>query len=113
MFIPNTTGKLYRRTGKDMHSEPTFAAARTVLCAIVHLNKATEKTAVRADQTASRGNAEQFVSAAKLLFPANVVPVINDKFEIRGFTLRVIKVEPRLAVTGKHDHNEVDLAIWQ
>lgn len=111
MFIPNTFGLLARRTTRNIHSEWSYGVAKRVPCAIVHLTKGAEKTTVRADSSASRGNAEESVAAAKILFPTSVNIQVNDRFEIKGVYLRVVKIEPRNDVLGRHDHNEIDLEI--
>jgi hypothetical protein len=112
MFLPNTTGLLTHKTGQDRFAQATYAEPKTVPCGIVHLNKAAAKTSVRTDSSASRGNAEEQVSVAKILFPITVAIVAGDKFEIQGITLRVLTIEPRLDVLGRHDHNEVDFGSW-
>jgi hypothetical protein len=113
MFIPNTTGLLSRKTGKDQYSQIVYGPAVTVPCAIVHLDAKIEKTPVRADSSASRGNAEEQVSVSKILFPKTVKPADQDKFQISGIALRVMRVEERRDVLGVIDHYEVDLGIWQ
>ena len=113
MFSPNTTGVLYRKTGKDLYSAPTYGAARTVGCSIIHRNPKIAKTPVRADSSASRGNAEEELSISKILFPKTIRPVDEDKFVISGIALRVIGVQERRNVFGEVDHYEVDFGLWQ
>lgn len=111
MFIPNTTGMLSRANGRDVYGQFQWSAPAQVRCAVVHLNKLIQKTSVRTDSSASRGNAEETIATAKILFPTSVAIGAEDKFEIQGFKMRVTAIEPRRSVLGKHDHNEVDFEI--
>ena len=79
---------------------------------MVHLNGLAAISSVRTDQSASRGNAEERTEIAKLLFPSTVTIGLEDKFEILGHTLRVIKIQPRNSVLGRLDHYEVDFGAW-
>jgi hypothetical protein len=112
MFIPNTTGILARKTGNDVYAQPIYGAPLTVACSIVHLTDKIQKTPVRADSSASRGNAMEEVSVSKILFPATVTIGGEDKFVINGINLRVIGVEVRRDVFGVIDHYEVDFGLW-
>lgn len=111
MFRPNTKALLRRAGGRNVYGEQQVDAGQVVPCAVVHLNKKVQKTPVRADSSASRGNAEEFVSVSKILFPAKVQLAIGDVLEIHGVRLRATAVEPRLDVPGRLDHFEVDFEI--
>lgn len=113
MFLPNTTGLLTRKSGKDMFAQPTYAAPVTVPCAVVHLMTKIKPTPVRADYSASRGNAEEEVSTSKILFPATVEIEDEDKFTINAIDLRVVTVQTRYDIIGNIDHFEVDFDLWQ
>lgn len=111
-FIPNTTAKLSRLIGLNIHSEPTFMAPITVECGIVMLNSEARKTSVRADSSASRGTIEETVIVGKILFLPRAFPNVGDKLATQGMTLRCCAVHPRLAVTGLLDHYECQFEIW-
>lgn len=112
MLIPNCKGYLSRRTGKNMYSEPTFAAPKLVECSIIRMMDQVKKTSVRTDSSASRGNAEEIVIIAKILFPVKVVLGQGDKFAIAGLQLKVEGIHQRFDTLGQHDHNEVDFSVW-
>lgn len=112
MFSPNTTGILKRRLGYNKFGEPLWSAPETVPCAVVHLQVKTQKTSVRTDSSATRGNAEEVASTARILFPIGVFVEKDHKFTIRGNELRVVSVEPRFAVSGRHDHDQAELTVW-
>ena len=111
-FYPNTTAKLSRQTGLNVHSEPTFSDPVTVECGIVNLNAQAKQTSVRADSSASRGAAEETVIVAKILFLPKAYPAIGDKVELHGMTLRCNAVQPRVAVSGILDHFECLFEVW-
>ncbi len=112
MFVPNNHADVRTRQGFNAYGEPTFSPARRVPCAVIALNRTTEKTSVRTDSSATRGNAEELAASAKILFRPSIVAQ-GMKVEIAGFELRVIDVQPRYAITGDHDHDECLLTIWQ
>ncbi|SER25963.1 hypothetical protein SAMN05216548_1148 [Faunimonas pinastri] len=112
MFIPNNTGRLSRKIGMTIKAEARFSIPETVDCGVVSLANTDQKTSVRSDSSASRGSAQETVSDAKILFPATVTIIAGDRFEIAGFTLKVITVQPRYSVLGILDHYEVDFAHW-
>lgn len=112
MFRPNTTCIITETQGYSVHGEPAFGIAQTVPCGIVRLDLTSQKTSVRTDSSASRGNAEEEVSRSVLLFPATVTPKLGSKVEIMGITLRIMAVQPRLTVRGGLDHYQCTLEAW-
>lgn len=113
MMIPNNTAFVRQSNGFDKYGEPTFTARRAVPCAICQLSMATERTSVRTDSSATRGNAEEQTATAKILFPPGKVAK-GWKVEVAGYELRVIDLQPRYAVAGgRHDHDECLLSLWQ
>lgn len=113
MFIPNIVGLLSRKTGDDLYGQGVFGPAKPVQCAVVHAQHVAQKTPVRADSSASRGNAEEEIAVAKFLFAKTVSIAIDDKFVALGMTMRVMKAEARLDVNGLLDHYEVELGLFQ
>ena len=113
MFLPNTYGVLFSKTGRNRHGEPVFAEGKPVECAVVRLSRVQQPTSVRADSSASRGNASELaMSAAKILFPVSVTVAIGDRFKIASYDLVVTAREPRLSVTGDLDHYECDFGLY-
>jgi hypothetical protein len=102
---------LLRKTARNIHGETVWADPIEVPCGVVHLKKTVQKSSVRTDSSASRGNAEEIVVSAKILFPVYVEIEQGDRFEIMGFRLEAINIEPRNNVRGEHDHNEADFRI--
>ena len=81
-------------------------------CAVVKLEQTSEKSSVRADTSASRGNANEITAAARLLFLPPVDIAMDDIVVIRGIKLKVVNKQTRFDVFGRHDHNQVDLNAW-
>lgn len=108
MFLPNTIALWRRRTGVNDYDEPVWGAPVRVPCAIVHLGEGAQKSSVRTDSSASRGNVVESVADAKLLFPITVKLSLIDQIEIFGVTLQASRIEPRNNVLGRLDHYEVD-----
>jgi hypothetical protein len=114
MFLPNTYGILFAKTGRNRHGEAVFAEGKPVECGVVRLSRVQQPTSVRADSSASRGNAQEFaMSAAKILFPATVTIAIGDRFKIASYDLVVTAREPRLSISGDLDHFECDFGIYE
>lgn len=97
----------------DRYGQPVIAAPRSARCAIVTLRASSEKTTVRADSSASRGSARETVVDARLLFLPIEAVQVNDVVVVAGISVRVIGVFPRFDIGGRHDHDEVDGALWE
>jgi len=96
----------------DEFGQPSFSTARPVQCAVVKFQLGREKTSVRADSSGSRGNAEEIVADARLLFPPDTQITIGDLVNLFATDLRVLNLMPRLSVAGQLDHYQVDLERW-
>lgn len=112
MFVPNNSGYLSYRSGSNKFGEPTYDAPVKVPCAVIQIKDDIKKTAIRTDSSASRANADELVAVANILFPTSVRIANGDKFQIAGFDLRVIMVEPRFSTAGVLDHNECAFEAW-
>lgn len=113
MFRPNvacTVVSMDKPT--DLFGQPVRGVERKVKCGIVRLEVGILKTSVRADSSASRGQAIEQIAHSRLLFLPVVVIRPNDLVIVRGFTLEVDSIYPRYDVQGNLDHWQVDLHIW-
>ena len=90
-----------------------YAAPFDSKCGVVKLLSATEKSTVRADSSASRGNTEEILADSKLLFLPGTDIAVNDRVEIYDINLRVMSKRIRFDVAGRVDHYEVDFMIWE
>lgn len=113
MFKPNVSCLITPISEKtSLYGEDGYGEARTVKCGVVRLEVGSYKTSVRADATASRGNASETVAMSRLLFSFNEVLKPGDRVSIQGFELEVESVYPRFTVNGIGDHLQVDLKQW-
>ena len=107
MFTPNQTAVLTRKTGRNLDGEEIYGEPEPLAIAVVNLARVSERTAVRSDSSASRGNADQFVAEGKIL--ALEPSAVDDRIEILGGLFRVTGAHPRWTVAGTLDHYEIML----
>ena len=114
MFEPNLMGRLLRRTGRDVHSRPTYTAPSDCPFGAVNLDVGAQKTSVRADSSASRGAADEIATMrAKILVPSWIAIAIGDRFEFDGMAFQISTRHTRRSVMGTIDHIECDMEILQ
>jgi len=116
---PRTPCTIVTRTTKyDGNGRPIHALRkRRTKCSVVHLYDLTEKTTVRADSSASRGQAEEQLSQARLLFGAREQIKTGDLVEVSvnggdNMTIEVTKIFRRMDVAARVHHIDVEGAIW-
>lgn len=112
MINPTVPCIVVKTEGTDVYGRAITDKRVRAKCNIVQLLSSNEKSSVRADSSASRGRAHEFVNFSKLLFPKHVEINMNDIVEILGMKLQVKSVFPRHDVHGKLDHYEVELTVW-
>ena len=112
MLLPNQNCILVSRQGNDIYGQPVPGRRSRERCSVVKLEVASEKTSVRTDSSASRGNAHEFQSDAVLLLPAKTIAKINDILIVRGHSLKITMMHPRYNVLGELDHQEVAADVW-
>ncbi len=112
MFRANLIGLISTVTAHDIHGRSVFSDPMPCPFAVVHLQKGSQKTSVRADSSASRGSADEIVTIhAKILIPSSMTPKISDHFTFSGKSYRIVSVEDRFSVQGRLDHYECDMQI--
>lgn len=113
MFRPNVPCNIIKMDGeKTLYGESRPGTLISTRCGVVRLEVGALKTTVRADASASRGNAEEKVAQSRLLFDHTESISPGDKVEVGSFELEVESVFPRYTVNGLLDHLQVDLKIW-
>lgn len=110
---PNIPCKVSKQSGYDKYGATLFGSAKNTKCLVVKLSAITDREIVRVDAGASRGNGKELKAEAVLLFDATVNIAQGDKVELLNFILQVVSVTPRFSTQGRHDHDEVELMIWQ
>lgn len=112
MFIPNLYCTITKSGSTDVYGQTTLGEIFPTKCSVVKLMTRLEKTSVRADSSASRGNAEETTASARLLFSKTTDIREGDKVDVLGQSLRVTVVFPRLDVNGVLNHYQVDADVW-
>ena len=113
MFRSNNTCIIRTSSGKtDVYGKPTPGNAYTEKCAVVKLEIRSEKSAVRADTSATRGNARELIADSLILLHTNTRGNIDDVIEIMGYKLRIMSKQPRFGTTGVLDHYEITASVW-
>ena len=113
MFRPNLPCRIQLASGKtDVYGQPTPATFVNERCSIVRLTSRSEKTSVRADSSASRGNARELQADAVILLTIHTKARIDDVVEVSGVKLKITSIFPQHDVNGRLDHYEVEAHIW-
>ena len=112
MFRPNKTCRIQLSSGNDVYGQPLPVTYVTERCAVVKISVKNEKSSVRADSSASRGNAMEFETESTLLMTANSKVKIDDIIEVMGFRLKVTGKLPRVNLEGGIDHYQISATVW-
>lgn len=112
MFIPNTFANVFHRRGYNLYGEPHFDEPKRVPCAVVKLDIISDKTSVRTDSSASRGNANELLTETRLLFVAGQGVGLGDKVDFEGTLMVITQIFPRRNVNGEIDHLDCVLQKW-
>lgn len=96
---------------RDLFGQTTLGPPMKALCAVVKFETGAQKTSVRTDSSATRGNAEEIVAAARILFPPLFQPAIGTIVELHGERVEIKSIHPRLTVFGQLDHYQCDCDI--
>ena len=113
MFVPNVACTIVSMDQPtDLYGQPVEGDHTSTKCGIVRLEVGVLKTSVRADSSASRGQAIEKVAQSRLLFLPETKIRPNDRVIVDGFTLEVESVYPRHTIQGELDHWQVDLKLW-
>lgn len=113
MFKPNLKCRVQISSGKnDVYGQPIPGRYVNERCAVVKLNLSNEKSSVRADSSASRGNAIEEEAVSVILLPATTQANKDDIIEVAGVKLRISARQPRFDVSGRLDHYEINATMW-
>ena len=112
MFRPNQKCRIQLSAGNDVYGQPKPAAYVSERCSIVKLILTATKSSVRADSSASRGNADEVQAKSVILLTANTKAKIEDIIEVAGAKLKIEGVFPRHDAQGRLDHFEINASIW-
>lgn len=113
MYLPKNTCVITQTAGKtDVYGKPKPGVSFKERCAIVTIIGKDEKTTVRSDSSASRGNAHEILFDAVILFGPKTKSKLHDIVTINGYKLEIMASQPRYDIDGELDHYQNDLKIW-
>ena len=112
LFNPNTTCVILKTSGFNKYGEPIRQERITEKCALLDAGITLKKSSVRADSSASRGNAIEKIADYWLILLPTTKAEINDIIEIHGVQVKLVEMIPRFSLTGKHDHTEALCTMW-
>lgn len=107
MFRPNLDCVVRQKAGNDVYGMPTLGARKRERCAIVKKVLRNDKTSVRADSSASRGNAREMEADVLLLVSPNTTAEIDAVIDVVGDRFRVMSKHGRYGIGGRLDHYEL------
>lgn len=99
---------IYKHQGSTGFGAPRYAdkPIKTV-CSIVDVDDDDNKTTVRADSSATKGNASEETYDIRMLIPKSINIGLMDKVVAGGYDMKVMKISPRRNVFGRLDHIEI------
>lgn len=113
MFKPNQLCIVHLASNQtDVFGMPTPGIKVKERCSVVKMKISNIKSAVRADTSASRGNAQEIESDTVILLARTTRAGIDDNIEIHGNQFRIMSIHPRFTVVGDLDHYEVGCTYW-
>lgn len=113
LFNPNATCVIIKNEGYNAYGEQIFAKEGvTENCAVLNAKRSVKKSSVRADSSASRGNAQEVIADFWLILEQDTVAEIDDLIEIHGTRVKIVDMIPRYGLDGHHDHTEAACQMW-
>lgn len=107
MFRPNLDCVVRQKNGSDVYGMPAYGSRKKERCAVVKKVLRNNKTSVRADSSASRGNARELEADVLILIGANTTAQIDAILDVAGDRFRVMSKHGRYSIAGKLDHYEL------
>lgn len=112
LFNPNQRCVIVKMGKMDIYGQRHIDKRISEKCAILQSKKSTTKSSVRADSSASRGNAQEITADYSFVLERTTVAEINDLIEFNSLRLKIVGLHPRFSIRGEHDHTEALCTIW-
>lgn len=112
IFTPKNSCVVIKNEGNDLYGLPKPGKRYAEKCSIVKFIVSNEKSSVRADSSASRGNAMELQSDGVFLMRTNTKARIDDLIEIGEHRMRVMGIHARYNTAGVLHHYEVHCTYW-
>lgn len=113
MFRPNLTCFVREQGGYDAYGMPIQGKKKKEPCAVVKKILINDKTSVRADSSASRGNARELEANTVILLSPTTIARIDSLIELHGDSFRIKSMHARFAISGRLDHYECECTYWR
>jgi hypothetical protein len=111
-FQPNQSCQVRKTQTKNVFGEEQLGDPIDSMCSVVKLDITIARTSVRADTSATRGAAREYIGEATLLFTPDSNVALDDQIDVLGYKLRVVTVFPRSDLQGNPHHLQVQAGIW-
>lgn len=112
IFTPKNNCVVIKNQGNDLYGMPKQGIRKGEKCSIVKFMVSNEKSSVRADSSASRGNAMEMQADGVFLMRTNTAADIDDLIEIDEHRMRVMGRHRRYNAAGGFHHYEVHCTYW-
>lgn len=112
MFIPNINCTIRKKGKPDLYGQATAGVERAERCAVVKMRNESAHTTLRADSSATRAHADEFVTSNRILLQSTTSAQIDDQLNLMGMSIRIKSMHPRMNVLGGLDHFEVEGEVW-
>lgn len=112
IFTPKNRCTVIKNGGTNLYGLPKPGIRVGERCSIVKLLISNEKSSVRADSSASRGNAMEMEADGIFLMSTNTKAGVDDLIEIGTNQLRVMGIHARYNAAGVLHHYEIHCTYW-
>jgi hypothetical protein len=113
MFNPTLPITIEVASGEtDVFGQPTAARVVQERCSVVSLTRRSAKTSIRADSSATRGNATEIEADGTLLLSPTTAAGIDDVATVAGQRVRLVAITQQFDLNGRLDHHEVMVVHW-
>lgn len=112
IFTPKNRCMVIKNGGTDLYGMPKPGIRHIEKCSIVKLLVGNEKSSVRADSSASRGNAMELEADGVFLMATTTKAQVDDLIELGANQLRVMGFHPRYNAAGVLHHYEMHCTHW-
>ena len=113
MFRPNTTCTISSANGQtDVYGSPLVSVTLIEGCSIAKMVIDEKRSSLRADTSASRGNAREIESNTVILLTKSTQAQIDDYIAVAGNQFRIMSMSPKHDIIGNLDHYEASCEYW-
>lgn len=111
-FKGNVNISIEQLSGYDEFGQPAIASALNIKCKVVKLLTDLSQTVSRMSQSATLGNADEYVADGIFLVAPNSAVKIGDKATVAGTAFRVDKKIVQYTTTSIVHHWQIECSIW-